>query len=186
MTTAPLEHAVAAARGVLVNVTADQLGDPTPCSSWDVAALINHIVGGQQFFADALSGQPPSGEQPDYAAGNFVAAFDDASSACIAGFQAEGVMERIHKLPFGEMPGSAFMGLAATDTFQHAWDLAKATGQSTALAPELAEALLAQSQMAIQESFRGPEGHAPFGPATTAAADAPPADRLAAFLGRAV
>ncbi len=186
MSTQPLEQTIAATRGVLVNVTPDQLGQPTPCASWDVAELINHIVGGQHFFLAGLEGKPPSGEQPDFAAGDFVAAFDEASSACLAGFQAEGVMEKTYKLPFGEMPGAAFMGLATTDTFQHAWDLAKATGQSTDLAPELAGALLAQSQQSIQESFRGPEGHAPFGPEQPAPADAAPADQLAAFLGRTV
>ncbi len=185
MSTQPLEQTIAATRGVLVNVTPDQLGQPTPCASWDVAALINHIVGGQHFFVAGLEGEPPTGEQPDFAAGDFVAAFDDASSACLSGFQAEGAMEKMYKLPFGEMPGAAFMGLACTDTFQHAWDLAKATGQSTDLAPELAEALLAQSRRFIQESFRGPEG-APFGPEQTAPADAAPADQLAAFLGRTV
>ena len=185
MSTQPLEQTIAATRSVLVNVTPDQLGQPTPCASWDVAALINHIVGGQHFFAAGLQGEPPSGEEADFAAGDFVAAFDEASSACLAGFQAEGVMEKTYTLPFGEMPGAAFMGLATTDTFQHAWDLAKATGQSTDIAPELAGAILAQSQRSIQESFRGPEG-APFGPEQAAPAEAAPADQLAAFLGRTV
>ena len=67
-------------------------------------------------------------------------------------------MERMITLAFGEMPGAAVMGLATTDTFQHGWDLAKATGQSTDLAPELATALLAQSKAAISHAFRGPEG----------------------------
>ncbi len=186
MSTQPLEQTIATTRSVLTKVTPDQLAQPTPCESWDVAALINHIVGGQHFFVAGLAGQRPSDDETDFASGDFVAAFDEASAACLAGFQAEGVMEKSYKLPFGEMPGSAFMGLAITDTFQHAWDLAKATGQSTELAPELAEALLAQSKRSIQDSFRGPEGKAPFGPEQTAPAGAGPADQLAAFLGRSV
>jgi hypothetical protein len=43
---------------VLTGVSADQLGDATPCVSWDVAALINHIVGGQRFFLAALNSKP--------------------------------------------------------------------------------------------------------------------------------
>ena len=46
MSTQPLEQAIAATRQVLAEVTADQLDDPTPCSSWSVRELINHIVGG--------------------------------------------------------------------------------------------------------------------------------------------
>jgi uncharacterized protein (TIGR03086 family) len=99
-------------------------------------------------------------------------------------------MEKTAKAPFGEFPAPAFMGLATTDIFQHAWDLAKATGQSTDLAPELAEALLAGSRASIQDAFRGPDGGPnqdqgpPFGLEQQAPAGACAADQLAAFLGR--
>jgi uncharacterized protein (TIGR03086 family) len=180
----PLQQAIAVTRGVLTKVTPDQLSAPTPCASWDVAALINHIVGAQRFFAAGVDGTEPD-RDADVAAGDYVQAFDDGAAALMVAFGADGVMERMLTLPFGEMPGAAFAGLATTDTFQHGWDLAKATGQSTDLAPELAEALLAQSKAAIQDAFRGPEG-APFGPEKTVVDDAPAADRLAAFLGRTV
>ena len=77
------------------------------------------------------------------------------------------------------------MGLATTDTFQHAWDLAKATGQDSDLAPELATALLSQAQQSISDAFRGPEG-APFGAEQECGDGASNADQLAAFLGRTV
>jgi len=185
MSTQPLESAIASTRSVLENVSAEQLEGSTPCASWDVSALINHVVGGQHFFRAAAEGQPPSTEEVDFASGDFVAAFDEAAAGAVAAFQAEGVMEKTLTLPFGEMPGAAFMGLAATDCFQHGWDLARATGQSTDLAPELAAGLLQQSRMGISEDFRGPEG-APFGPEQQAPDGAPSADQLAAFLGRSV
>jgi len=185
MSTAPLEQAIAVAGGVIANVDAGQLSSPTPCASWDVAALINHMVGGQGFFAAAVNGQPPSTDASDAASGDFAAAFAAASGDCIAAFQSLDSMDETVTAPFGEMPAHAFMGLAITDTFQHAWDLAKATGQSTDLAPEMAEMLLARSRENIKDDFRGPEG-APFGAEQAADDDAPAADRLAAFLGRSV
>lgn len=178
------EQAVASTRAVLENVSADQMSAATPCASWDVSALVNHIVGAQDFFLAGLEGRPPAEEQ-DYAAGDYVAAFDDVTQRAQAAFGQDGVMENTYALPFGEMPGAALAGLAATDTFQHGWDLAKATGQSTDLAPELAAGLLAQSRMAIQDAFRGPEG-APFGAAQPCPDGACNADQLAAFLGRSV
>ncbi len=184
MSTAPLEQAIEVAANVIANVDETQLSSPTPCASWDVAELINHMVGGQGFFAAAVNGEPPSGES-DAAAGDFNAAFATASAGCVAAFQSLDDMNSIVKAPFGEMPAHAFMGLAMTDTFQHAWDLAKATGQDTDLAPAMAELLLNASKQSIRENFRGPEG-APFGPEQASADDAPAADRLAAFLGRAV
>ena len=58
------------------------------------------------------------------------------------------------RLPFGELPGAGFMGLATTDTLTHAWDLAKATGQNTDLAPEPAERLLAGARTTISDAVR--------------------------------
>ena len=94
-------------------------------------------------------------------------------------------MEKILTLPFGQMPGSAFVGIAATDTFTHGWDLAKSTGQSTDIAPELAAGLLAGAKQFISDAIRGPEP-APFASEQPAPAGASNADQLAAFLGRTV
>ncbi len=180
-----LAGAIASTKAVLASVSKDQLADSTPCASWDVAGLINHMIGAQYFFIAGVQGDTPSGEAPDFAGGDFVAAFDEASAASLAAFSADGVMESMLSTPIGQMPGAAFVGLASTDTFVHGWDLAKATGQSTDLAPELAAGLLAGAKASIQEAFRGPEG-APFGPEQAAPAGASNADQLAAFLGRSV
>ena len=100
---------------------------------------------------------------------------------CFAVFGADGVMEQMITMPFGQMPGAAVMGLATNDTFQHGWDLAKATGQSTDLAPALAASLLVQAKATIPPAFRGPER------APSARSNCPrrrtAADRLAAVLG---
>ena len=184
MSTESFEQAVATTRGVLANVSQDQLHNSTPCESWDVSELINHMVGTHIFFLAGMNGTPPA-EPADFAAGDYMAAYDEATSATIAAFNADGALERTVKLPFGEMPGAAVMGLATTDTFQHAWDLAKATGQDADLAPELASALLSQSRQSISDAFRGPEG-APFGAEQECGDSATNADQLAAFLGRTV
>jgi uncharacterized protein (TIGR03086 family) len=185
VTTELLEQAIASTREVLVGVSKEQLGDATPCSAWKVSDLINHIVGGQYFFEAGAQGAPPAGGDTDFSAAGFVSAFDEAAERCLAAFRADGVMEKMLTLPFGQMPGSAFVGLAATDTFTHGWDLAKATGQNTDLAPELAGQLLVGAKQSISPAFRSPEGTV-FGPEQSAPAGASNADQLAAFLGRTV
>lgn len=75
------------------------------------------------------------------------------------------------------------MGLATSDTFTHGWDLAKATGLSTDLDPELAEQLLEAAALLVPDQRRGDEPMA-FGPKVEPPAGATPADRLAAFMGR--
>ena len=186
MSTQPLQAAIASTKAILATVTPEQLDLPTPCASWKVSDLVNHIVGGQHFFTAALNGEAPAGEAPDFSSGDFNAAFDEAASACVAAFAVDGALARTVKLPFGDMPAMAWAGLAATDMFTHGWDLAKATGQSTDLAPELAAGLLAASKQMIQPAFRGEDGKAPFTAERTAPAGASAADQLAAFLGRDV
>lgn len=185
MSTEHFEAACASSREVMAQVASDQMQSPTPCAAWDVASVINHLIGGQQFFAAGMTGQPPA-EGQDWASGDYMAAWDEAVANSVAAFQAEGALERMVKMPFGEMPGAAVMGLATSDTFTHGWDLAKATGQSTDLNPELAAGILARSRQNIQDSFRGPEGAAPFGLEKSCPEDASAADQLAAFLGREV
>ena len=186
MSTQPLEAAIKSTRSVLASVTPDQLGIPTPCASWSVTDLINHVIGAQYFFASGATGEPPTEAGPDFASGDFVRSFDEASAICLAAFSSEGVMQKMLTLPFGQMPGAAVVGLAATDTFTHGWDLAKATGQSTDLAPELAAGLLAGARQSISPAFRGEDGKAPFTAEQPAPEGATNADRLAAFLGRNV
>ena len=185
MATQPLEQAIATTREVLTHVSKNQLADDTPCASWKVSNLINHIVGGQYFFAACAKGESPAGGETDFSATDFVSAFDEGAQLSVTAFSADGVMQKVLNLPFGQMPGAAFVNIAATDTFTHGWDLAKATGQSTDLAPELAAQLLAGAKQFISPAFRSEQG-AVFGPEQEAPAGASNADQLAAFLGRKV
>jgi uncharacterized protein (TIGR03086 family) len=185
MSTEALQTAIASTRTILAGTNPGQLDDPTPCASWKVRDLINHIIGAQAFFMAGIEGKPPAGAPGDPASGDFLKAFDEATAQTVAGFQRDGILTSTLTTPVGPMPGSAFMGLAATDAFVHGWDLAKATGQPTDLEPGLAETLLAGAKQSIQDAFRGPEP-APFGPEQPAPAGASNADKLAAFLGRRI
>jgi uncharacterized protein (TIGR03086 family) len=186
-----LEQAIASTRPVLANVKDDQLSDPTPCQSWDVRKLINHLIWGPNWCAVTTErGAAPEVDDMasiDYAAGDRMQAFDEGVRKAVAAFNAPGAQEKVIKLPFGEMPGAFFMGIATTDVFIHGWDLARATGQDAAnLNPALAEQLLAGARAAISDQWRGQDGVAPFGPEVKVPDSAPAADRLAGFLGRRV
>jgi uncharacterized protein (TIGR03086 family) len=189
MTTEGLEQALASTRSVLANVQPEDYDKPSPCESWQVRDLVNHIVEGTHFFAAVMEGRAPAGDPgspSDHTAGDVLADYDAGVAAAVAAFQAPGAQEKIVTLPFGDLPGSIFMGIATTDAFVHGWDAAKATGQSTDLAPDLAAQLLEGAKLAFGEGVRGPDGQAPFGPEQEAPEGATNADRLAAFLGRSV
>lgn len=184
LSTEALQRAQQVAKGVLAQVSADQMAQQTPCRAWKVSDLVDHMVGSQHWGVATLKGEPPSQSGEGASQGDFAAAYDAAASAAAEAFGADGALDGTVNLG-AEMPASALVGILATDTFTHAWDLAKATGQDTDLDPELAEQLLAASKEAIQPSFRSEEG-AIFGFEQEAPEGASAADRLAAFLGRQV
>jgi uncharacterized protein (TIGR03086 family) len=180
-----LAQAQDVARGVLASITADQLDLDTPCREWKVRQLIDHLVGAQRWARSSMEGSEVTEPAEGAAAGDFVAVFDQAARDSLAAFSADGALQKTVNPGFGDMPAVALLGLSTTDTFTHAWDLARATGQSTDLAPDLAAQLLEQSRQSIQPAFRSEEGTI-FGPEQPAPEGAPPADQLAAFLGRVV
>jgi uncharacterized protein (TIGR03086 family) len=179
------ETAIATFRRVLAGVTPEQRASATPCASFDVAQLIDHTIGTQHMVTDALQDKPFNMTGVEVARSEQAAAFDRAAADAVAGLGRDGAMDKAVTLPFGTFSGEKLMGLAALDTFQHAWDLAKATGQDTDLDGDLAESLTVLAVAHMAHAPRGEEP-APYGPERTAPAGAPAADRLAAFLGRDV
>jgi uncharacterized protein (TIGR03086 family) len=214
--TRPLNRAFASTRAVLAQVQEGQLGAPTPCVSWNVRTLISHFIDTARWAASTVSAtnEPATDETAPneaatdedegttdepatdaaggaastahYGTADLLASYDKAIGTALAAFGCAGVLEKTVSLPFGEFSGAALMGLAARDQFTHGWDLARAIGHHTDLDPELAGELLIQARTEITEAFRGPDGVALFGSAVDAPASASPADRLAAFLGRAL
>ena len=166
--------------GVLANVSPDQLGAPTPCSEWAIRDLLEHVIGGNEqvgLWAESPI-EPPA--RPD----DIVAAHRAAAAAAQEVFARPDGMSVMFKLPFGEIPGQMFIGMRTSDVLTHAWDLAAATGQSTDLDPELAAEQLAAVRAFVGPQFRGPGQF--FAEEQPCSSERPPADQLAAFLGRKV
>ncbi len=172
---------------VVDNIEPGQLDNPSPCAEWTVRDVLNHITGGAEMFglcvrdgvvADEKLGELMGG---DNLGDDYKGAWSAASADAEAAFSLPGAMDRMVKLPFGEMPAGAAVNIAIFDVFTHAWDLAKATGQSTALAPAVAEIAYEVAQGMLSDDMRA---GGIFGPAVAVPDDAPVADRLAAFAGR--
>ncbi len=162
---------------VLVNVTSDQLSSPTPCPEWDVKALIDHVIAGNQRVVVRAGGQvTPLPE-------DLGAAHRASAKAAQETFAEPQALTRTYQLPIGELSGTAFIELRISDLLTHAWDLAIATGQPTDLDPELAEYVLAFSkEMMSRPGLRG-DGR-PFGEEQPCGDERPAVDRVTAFLGR--
>jgi uncharacterized protein (TIGR03086 family) len=86
----------------------------------------------------------------------------------------------------GTIPKRFPLDQQITELAVHTWDIAHATGQSTAdLDPAIAELALTWARRTLRPEFRGDEadGQA-FGPEIPVPDDAPIYDRLAGFFGR--
>jgi len=77
----------------------------------------------------------------------------------------EGVTAGTLQLPFGEMPAEWCMNQQISDLAVHAWDVARVTGQSTDLDPEVGQAAFDWARHNLTAQFRGEESDgAAFGP----------------------
>jgi uncharacterized protein (TIGR03086 family) len=184
---ATMSKVIAVTKQVVDGIEPSQLDNPTPCTAWTVRDVLNHITGGAEMFAlcvrdgevaDAKLGELMTGDNlgPDYKA-----SFRKATGAAEDSFHLPGAMDRIVKLPFGEMPAGMAVSIAIFDVTTHAWDLAKATGQDTALDQEVTTIAYQVAQTMLSDDLRAA---GLFGPPVPVSDDAPMADRLAAFAGR--
>src|SRR5947209_3983244 len=108
-----------------------------------------------------------------------------AAGALLAAWQREGALDGTVQLPFGAVPAAWCVNQQIADLAVHGWDIARVTGQSTDLDPDLGQVALAWARQNLQPQFRGEEGSGrAFGPEVPVPESAPLYDRLAAFFGR--
>jgi uncharacterized protein (TIGR03086 family) len=126
---------------LVARVRDDQWALPTPCTEWDVRALVNHVVGedlwtvplmhehriadvGAKFDGDVLGADPK--ETSARAAGQAVAAVSEP-----------GALDRTAHLSFGDFPATEYACQLFADHLIHGWDLAVAIGADPHLDPHL-------------------------------------------------
>ena len=176
---------------LVANVEQAQAQDPTPCAEWDVRGLLNHLIGGLEFTAGCIAGDPPNIrpaeahssylDEPDVAV--LIEAYHTLLDRVLQSGSEPGALDGVVTTPnFGDMPISQIFVGTTMDQFIHGWDLAKATGQDTALDPSLVEFAYGMltsggfADMGRQAGFIGPE--------IAASDDASPQDKLIAYMGR--
>ena len=177
--TETLDHVDALAKAldqthtVISRIDAEQHGDTTPCASWDVAAIVGHVLTDLEQFTAGARGEEvdwttgPATVDPDLWADEFAA----RASVLVAAWR--------------RAEPSGAIDMQISELALHAWDLEKATGQETALDPLLAEVGLAWMQGMLKDEYRGSEADGKsFGPEVRVDKDAGAYARLAAFSGR--
>ena len=154
---------------VLSAVPADKLSDETPCSGWDVATLMAHVVAGPRNFLTMSRGGQPDWSATPPLPDDWTAEFRSSAEELLRMWREA-----------GESVSPAAVDWQTAEFAVHTWDLARATGQPVDLDPEIAQRGLDFMSGALTPDNRG----AAFAPAVTLSEEAPVHDRLAAFAGR--
>jgi len=144
------------------DVRVRQIGDhqwqaATPDEDWSVRDLVNHLVG-EDLWAPPLLAGSTIAEVGDRFEGDVLgaepkAAWTAASAAAVRAVQADGAIDRIVHLSFGDFPGSEYTLQLFADHLIHAWDLARAIGADEHLDEELV-ASCATWFKAVEEAYR--------------------------------
>jgi uncharacterized protein (TIGR03086 family) len=135
-----------ASEAFAAQVHAVQQGDwsnATPCTDWDVRALVNHVVGELLWAPPLVEGQTIAdvGDRldGDVLGADPLATTDAAVSAAHDAFADEGALERTVQLSFGDFSGDNYCWQLISDLTVHTWDLARGIGGDDTMDPVLAE-----------------------------------------------
>jgi uncharacterized protein (TIGR03086 family) len=131
----------------------DQWTNETPCTDWDVRALVNHLVNEALWVKPLIDGRTIE-EVGDRLDGDLLgedprAAFDRAAAEAMAVAGEPGAPERIVHISSGDTPASEYLGELFVDFVVHGWDLARGIGADDTI--DAASAALIYEQMKPME-----------------------------------
>jgi uncharacterized protein (TIGR03086 family) len=164
-------------------VGADQWNLATPCSEWDVATLVDHIIDEHLWVPPLLNGHDLA------VAGGIVesakrtigsdraAAWDSAALDSQRAFGEAGALDRDVALSRGPTPATDYIGEMISDLTIHGWDLGRAIGVREPLPNELVLFVLP-----LAERYSGAEPY--FAPAVEPPDGATDEERMIALTGR--
>jgi len=164
-------------------VTPALLPRPTPCTEWDLAALLDHVsdsagVLHQAIAAGCVGPGPPPGGGP--AGLDPVRGLHQQTARLLATCAAAGPARRLAAVGDRELTTSMVALAGALEITVHGWDISVACGARRPVPAGLAVILLPLAPLLITPATRPGLFAAP----VPVPAQAGPGDRLVAFLGR--
>ena len=180
-----LDEAESRLRELTSGLTEADLDRPTPCTEWDVRALVSHTIAAMEMYAAFADG----GQAPDFeammAGRDFLAG--DPNGAVLAScarsqraWSEPGVLQRELETPWGPMSGERVAAQSTFSTLVHGWDLAVSLG----LDPELPQHLLDLSWGFAENLVPVLREVGVVAAPVAVGAEATPTQQLVAFLGR--
>jgi uncharacterized protein (TIGR03086 family) len=165
-------------------IRGDQWTNPTPCSEWDVRALVNHLVNEALWVKPLLDGMTIAEVggrlDGDLLGDDPAAAFDRAAAEATAAVAEPGALDSTVHVSSGDGPARAYLSEVFTDFVVHGWDLARGIGVDDTIDPEYAAAIY--ERMKPMEAEMRTWGV--YGGAVDVAEDAETQSKLLALFGR--
>ncbi|WP_158887537.1 TIGR03086 family metal-binding protein [Amycolatopsis anabasis] len=162
-----------------------QLGAPTPCTEYDVRALVNHLLYWGPFLEAAARRRPaPAVEgaerEVDLTGGDWAGELERLVGSMADALVQPGAQEGVVTMHGSELPAETLTRMVLGEWVLHGWDLARATGQAFTVDDDLATALHGPTAE-LAERARAMKV---FGPEVPVPASAPAFDRLLGLVGR--
>jgi uncharacterized protein (TIGR03086 family) len=177
-----LASAISYALGACVQVAPGEMARPTPCTDWDLEALLAHLASSMADLESAirtgylgLDTHDPADPEPDDDPVDMLR--DRAANLLVACYSHHGG-DRFVLVGGLPLPAGIVACTGAVEIAVHGWDVSAARGRSRPIPAELATRMLRLSPLLVagREGLFGAPVHIP--------AQASPGDRLVAYLGR--
>ncbi|MFJ9607722.1 TIGR03086 family metal-binding protein [Kitasatospora sp. NPDC101176] len=161
----------------------DRWTAPTPCQAWDVRGLVNHLAAQHLWVCQAVAGYTPEeiGHrfEGDVLGLNPAGVWEMAVSSAIRALYRPGAPDLLVHLPYGVRDAGGYARELTAETVVHAWDLARALGESGRMPRGAAPYALAEFQ-----GYRNLAGTGMFDPPRVAPPGADAQEELLALTGR--
>lgn len=175
-----IDRSTAFAGAKVKGVDAQDMNKPTPCSEFDVRALLNHMMGNLRMLTRAARDEKPERPQGEQFGSNPGEDYEEGRRELLEAISSPGVFDRDWQMPFATMSGQVMGTIAFMEHLTHGWDVAKATNQDTTMPPDLVADCM-QVVQPMDELIRTPGVCGPRIPVPDSASTQ---DKFVAFLGR--
>jgi uncharacterized protein (TIGR03086 family) len=177
-----LASAISYALATVVQVAPEEMTLPTPCTDWDLEALLAHLAASMADLESALrtghlDPEPDDAATPDPDDDPVELLRDRAANLLFACYAHHGP-DRFVLVGGLPLPAGIVTCTGAVEIAVHGWDVRAATGRGGPIPPALATRMLRLSPLLVT----GREGL--FGTPVQVPAQASPGDQLIAYLGR--
>ena len=178
-----LASAISYALGACVQVAPGEMTLPTPCTDWDLAALLAHLAASMADLESALrTGQldpePDDPAAPDPDGDDPVEVLRDRAANLLFACYAHHGPDRFVLVGGLPLPAGIVACTGAVEIAVHGWDVCAARGRGGPIPPALATRMLRLGPLLVT----GREGL--FGTPVQVPSQASPGDQLVAYLGR--